>query len=367
MNLYSTFRTALRALRSNIGRSLLTILGIVIGIVAIVLVVSLGQGARELVLGQIQSIGGNILVVRPGRPPEGPSGFAETILADSIRERDVEALRRSDNAPGVASVNPALLVSGAMTYQDQLYRPMAFGWTAEAMVDFFNIFPAEGDYFTPDDIQRRAKVVVLGSRVRQELFGDSQALGEFVKIRGQSLRVVGVLPPVGQISLFNADELALIPYSTAQKDLLGINHYHELMIRVKDWVDPNEVAEDIRATLRDLHGIDDPKKDDFFVLTQQDIVARVSTVTRTLTIFLVAIASIALVVGGVGIMNIMLVSVIERTREIGLRKAVGATNQDIQRQFLLEAVLLTGSGGVIGTVLALSTGASGDVCCAHAI
>lgn len=353
MNTLAIFRTAERALRANFARSLLTILGIVIGIVAIVLVVSLGQGARELVLGQIQSIGGNILVIRPGRQPEGPTDFADTILADSIRDRDIEALLRSDNVPGLATIAPALLVSGTMSYQDEVYRPMTFGWTAQAMIDFFNIFPAQGDYFTEDDIQQRSKVVVLGYRVKQELFGESDAIGEFVKIRGQSLRVVGVLPPVGQISLFNADEVALLPYSTAQKDLLGISHYHEVMVRARDGVDPAEVAEDIRLTLRDLHGITDPKKDDFFVLTQEDIVERVSTVTQALTVFLVAIASIALVVGGVGIMNIMLVSVTERTREIGLRKAMGATNEDIQRQFLMEAVLLTGAGGVIGTTLAL--------------
>ncbi|MBI4021930.1 MAG: ABC transporter permease [Candidatus Andersenbacteria bacterium] len=347
------FRVALSALRANFGRSLLTILGIVIGIVAIVLVVSLGQSAQGLVLGQIQGIGSNLVIVRPGRQPEGPTDFADTILADSLRERDVAALQRPDNVPGVATIAPAVLVSGAVSYQDRVFRPFAIGWTAEAMVDFFNIYPVEGNYFTTDDIQRRAKVVVLGKRVAKELFGEANAVGEFVRLRGHNLRVVGVLPAVGQIALFNADEIALLPYATAQKDLLSISHYHEVMVRVAADADPRQVADDIRTTLREVHGIDNPAKDDFFVLTQEDIVRRVSTVTRTLTIFLVAIASIALLVGGVGIMNIMLVSVTERTQEIGLRKTLGATNRDILRQFLLEAVLLTGAGGLFGTGLAL--------------
>jgi putative ABC transport system permease protein len=151
MNLYSTLRTALRALRSNIGRSLLTILGIVIGIVAIVLVISLGQGARELVLGQIEGIGGNILIVRPGREPQGPSDFADAVLVDSLKDRDIAALLRPENVPGVEAVAPALLVSGSLTHQEEIYRPVMFGWTAQAMVDFFNIYPAEGDYFTQDE------------------------------------------------------------------------------------------------------------------------------------------------------------------------------------------------------------------------
>lgn len=353
MRWQTLIKTAFFSLRANLGRSALTILGIVIGILAIVLVVSLGQGARQLILSEIQSIGGNTIVLRPGRQPEGPSDIADTILADSVKDRDVRALLRPENVPGLERVDPAVLVSGSMTYQDAIYRPITFGWTADAMLDFFQISPSSGRYFTADELKQRARVVVLGHRVKQELFGDSDALGEFVKIRDLKLRVIGIISQRGQVAIFNVDEIALIPYTTAQKDILGIDYYHEVLIKTKADANVDQVAADIRATLRESHGISDPKKDDFFVLTQQDIVERIGTVTQIMTIFLVAIAAISLIVGGVGIMNIMLVSVTERTREIGLRKAVGATRQDILRQFLIEAAMLTFSGGLIGTILAV--------------
>lgn len=353
MTVHAALRTASRGLRTNLGRSVLTVLGITIGIAAVVLIVALGQGARELILSEVRGVGANAIVIRPGRQPEGPTDIAETILGDSLKRRDIEALRRPENVPGVQSVEPAVLVPGTVSYRESVYRPVIFGWTGEALGEIFRIFPEEGAYFTEDDVRRRAAVAVLGARVREELFGDSRAVGETIKVRGKNIRVVGVLPPRGQVSVLNVDEIVLLPYSMAQRDLLGITHFHEVFVRAEKTAPVEDVADQIRATLRELHGITDPDKDDFFVVTQQDILERVGTVTRVLTIFLVAIAAISLLVGGVGIMNIMLVTVTERTSEIGLRKAVGATNRDILQQFLLEALLLTVSGGVVGTILSL--------------
>ena len=353
MRIISSTKTAYQALRTNWGRSLLTILGIVIGIVAIVLVVGLGQGAQRLILQEVEGIGGNAVIIRPGRQPEGPTDFQETLFSDAIGDQEIAAISRPENVPNIVSVDPAVIVPGSATFQDQAFRPIMFGWTATAMDELFQISPDQGISFTEDDIRQRSKVAIIGSRVKQELFGESDALGKFIKIKGRNVRVIGIYAPRGQIAFFNVDEVILMPYTTAQKDFLGINYFHEVFIRTDPTADVTVVADDVRATIRELHGITDPAKDDFFVVTQENIIESISLVTDILTIFLVAIASISLVVGGVGIMNIMLVSVTERTHEIGLRKAVGATSQDIQRQFLIEAVILTATGGILGTTFAV--------------
>lgn len=352
MNILDTGKVAVSGLRANLGRSLLTILGIVIGIVAIVFVMSMGEAAQQYIISQVEGFGANTLIVRPGREPQGPTQAAETLLSDSLKNRDVEYLRQPGRVPGIVSVEPAVLVPGSVSFQNQISRPTVFGWTAEALAQFFDIYPAQGELFTQEDIDSHAKVGVIGYKVKEELFGESDAVGEFIKVRGQNIRVVGVLPKKGQVSVLNLDEVVVIPYTTAQKDILGISHYFEFFVGVRDGVDIHEVEEDLEAALRDLHGITDPDKDDFFIVTQEDIVQTISSVTSALTVFLVAIASISLLVGGVGIMNIMLVSVTERTQEIGLRKAIGATQADILRQFLFEAAMLTAGGGLIGVVLA---------------
>lgn len=349
MRFTTIFSLSVRALQANWGRSLLTILGIVIGVLAIVLVVALGNGAERLILQEFESIGATTVIVRPGRQPEGPADFADTLFSDSIGERDIEAIRRKQNVPNAVSVDPAVLVPGAVSYENEVFRPTMLGWTAEAMEKIFHIAPEEGQYFTGDDVRSRAKVVVIGSKVREELFGGEEAVGKLITLKGHKLRVVGVFPPRGQVTFFNVDELLLLPHSTAQKTILGIDYYHEIFIQADSDATVDLVKADVEATIRETHGITDPEKDDFFVNTQQSAVESIGTVTQVLTIFLVAIASIALVVGGIGIMNIMLVSVTERTREIGLRKAIGATNKDIMQQFLTEAVLLTVAGGVLGT------------------
>lgn len=353
----TTLSLAWRALRINWSRSLLTMLGIVIGIVAIILVISLGQSTKGLILQEIESIGAHALVVRPGRQPRTPSEFAQSAFSDSLKERDVAALRNSFNVPDAESINPAILVTGEVSYQDTLYRATTFGWTPQAMLALFNIAPDQGTYFTDDDIRQRARVAVIGSAVKRELFGPGDAVGQSIKIRDRTFRVVGTFAPQGQVLAFNVDDVVLVPYTTAQKDLMGIDYYHEIFIATKPDADVAAVTDDIRATLRATHGIATPAQDDFFVITQQDIVTSLATITRAVTVFLITMTSVSLLVGGVGIMNIMLVSVTERTQEIGLRKAVGATNRDIRQQFLAEAVLVTASGGLLGTIAALAIAA----------
>lgn len=352
MRIATIFKIALAALRANTARSLLTILGIVIGILAIVLVVALGQGAQKLILSEFESIGANAVIMRPGRQPTNPSDLTDTLFSESIKTRDVAALMRTQNVPNATDVYPAVVVPGAVSYKENIYRPTTFGWTAGAMQEIFHIEPDKGRYFDNNEIRDKARVAVIGTKVQEKLFGDIDPIGQNIKINDTNLRVIGVFPPKGQVAVFNVDEVVLIPYSTGQQ-ILGIDYFHEVFIRADSEANVDFVVQDVTATMREQHGITDPSKDDFFVVTQQSAVKSISTVTNVLTIFLVAIASIALVVGGIGIMNIMLVAVTERTKEIGLRKAVGATNKDILTQFLVESIVLTALGGILGTSLAL--------------
>lgn len=349
--------SALRALRTNLGRSFLTIIGIVIGVAAIALVMSLGAGASNLILNQIQSVGGDTIVIRPGRQPQGPNDFAEAILSDSLKKSDVEALRRAAPALDIASVEPILLVPGTVASRDDIYKASVIGWNSEAVANIFQLSPSEGVLFGEEDIKSYSKVAVIGYRVNDELFNGQSGLGQNIKIKNTAFRVVGILPKRGQIGFFNFDEVVIVPPTTAQRDLLAIDHFHEIMVKAQNTEAVNTVVEDLKILLRERHRITDPAKDDFFIETQQNLLEQISTITQVLTIFLAAIATISLVVGGVGIMNIMLVSVTERTREIGLRKALGARSRDILWQFLIEALILTLSGGLLGTLIAVSLSA----------
>jgi putative ABC transport system permease protein len=349
MTIQYTIRTALRGLQTNRTRSFLTILGIVIGITAIILISSLGQGAKNLILSQVQGLGSKTIAVLPGRQPKGPSDAAQ-LFSDSLKQKDLDALRNKANVPTLASIVPVVFGGDTAFYGNNAYRMTIFG-ASEEIQKTFDLEVAEGGFFTGDDVRSKAPVAVIGSKVKQELFGESDALGEKIKIKNHTFRIVGVLPKKGQSSFLNFDEAVMLPYTTAQDYIFGIKYFHRFITEASSDATIDQTARDVTLTLRESHGITDPEKDDFYVQTQADLANTIGTVTSVLTLFLASVASISLFVAGVGIMNIMLVSVTERTREIGLRKALGATEKNILQQFLLEAIFLTATGGIIGIIL----------------
>lgn len=345
-------KTSFTALATHKSRSTLTILGIVIGITSIILIMSLGKGAQELILNQIRGMGSATINIDPGRQPQGFSDFSE-IFTDSLKEKDILALKNPANVQGIKKISPVMSLNATITYGSEGRRVLIIGGS-DLIAEIFELKLAYGQSLTDDHIAQRADVAMLGSKLKQELFGESDAIGEKVKIKGRSFRVIGVIAPKGQTSMFDIDNMAMVPYTTAQYYLLGISHYHGIIVQAESEEIVPQVARDIEITLREQHGITDPDKDDFHLTTQADAMDRVGTVMTVLTVFLSSIAAISLIVGGVGIMNIMLVSVLERTREVGLRKSLGATDRNILFQFMTESIILTMIGGVAGITLGIS-------------
>ena len=349
MRLKHIIKTAVTGLRAHKVRTGLTILGIVIGIMSIMLVVSLGHGAENLIVSQIQGLGARTIAVLPGQEPQGPSDTAN-LFSDSLKERDLVALRNPANVPTATFVMPLMFGSGVAAYGNETFQLSVFGAGAE-MAEIFSLEPVEGSFYTDEDVKSQSAVAVLGARVKEELFGADPTVGEKVRIRSTNFTVIGVLGSKGQSSFINFDDAVLTPYTTAGQYILGQKHFSRIIVEALSDETLEETAEAVRETLRTTHRIDDPTKDDFYVTTPADIANTLGTIIGALTLFLVAVAAISLVVGGVGIMNIMLVSVTERTKEIGLRKALGATRRDILLQFLAEAVIVTLLGGGIGILL----------------
>lgn len=355
MNIANYLNSALMAIRLNAMRSLLTTLGVIIGVASVIVMSAIGSGARQEVERHISRLGTNMLTVSPGSSRLGRSrGGAGT--ATPLSERDMEAIQQ--RIRGVVAVTGSLSTSAPIIYGNHNWMTSVTGTnTSFPFVRDWDI--AEGYYFTPEQVTRGAKVAVLGSSVVRELFGGGVAVGEQIRIAGAPFEVIGVMQTRGEAGGFrDQDDIVLIPLTTARARLAGQNivvpnQVGSILVKVDETVNLAHAEEDIIDLMRQRRRIQPGAQDDFNVRNVAEIVQTRTAAQRTLTWLLATTAAISLIVGGIGIMNIMLVSVTERTREIGLRLAVGARKQDILAQFLTEAIVLCLTGGLIGATTGL--------------
>jgi putative ABC transport system permease protein len=349
MALLMTFIIAVRALRRNAMRTALTALGMIIGVAAVIVMMALGSGARDAIETQIRSVGSNLVTVNAGAgrfgPVRGGQGGSSTLTV-----ADAEAIR--ENVPGIRHLAPGLNIRVQAIAASGNWSTQAQGSNQE-LPDIRSWPTQQGSFFTEDDVKRAGKVAVLGSVARDQLFGPgADPVGQMVRLRNQPFRVVGVLSKKGQASFGgDQDDTIIIPYTTVQKRLTGQDFLREITIQAEPGVDLKEMVEQVQALLRERHAIPPGGDDDFLVRTLDEMAGVLTQTTNTMTYLLAGIAAVSLLVGGIGIMNIMLVSVTERTREIGLRLSVGARDLDVLLQFLTEAMVLSLAGGAIGVAL----------------
>ncbi len=351
-----SLRFAWKSLSANGLRTLLTLSGIIIGTVAVFSVLSLGDGLKRFVVGQVESFGSDLVQTEIKVPSTGKNssenatGLAQGIQITTLTLDDGKAIARLPNITGwyAGSIGQELATFGDVTKRVMLFGA---GWQAP-LVDQGTAV-TEGQFYTEDEDVSAAQVAMLGSSVRKTFFGDGPAVGQTIKIKSQSYRVIGVLAERGSTGFVSFDDFIYIPITTLQKKVLGIDYVTFITSKLADVSKAESTAEDIRTLLRDRHDIADPKDDDFAVTTIAETRKTVESVFAAIQILLTALASISLCVSGVGILNVMFVAVAERTTEIGLRKAVGARDKDVLRQFLVEAAGVALLGGLIGLLIAL--------------
>lgn len=349
MNLHSSVQIALRALAANKLRAVLTMLGVIIGVAAVVTMVSIGQGARASVSQQVQSLGSNLLTVFPGSVSQ--FGVRQALGSrQTLTWEDAEAI--GAEVPAAEAVTAEFSRTAQVVRGAENANTSVSGVTA-AFQEVRNFYAEAGAFFTDADLASRARVAVLGRTVVERLFGDRDAapLGAAIKINRVTFTVIGVMEEKGATGFNDRDDVIFIPLSTAQRRLFGVDFVRAIYVKVRSAEEMSAAQEAVETLLRSRHRIAPGDEADFSIRNQADIVAAFEGVTRTMTLLLGGIATVSLLVGGIGIMNIMLVSVTERTREIGIRKAVGATRRDILGQFLVEALVLSVTGGLIGLVL----------------
>jgi putative ABC transport system permease protein len=346
--IWNAFVLAVRTVRRNALRSALTILGIVIGVGAVIVMVTLGKGATAQVASQISSLGSNLLMIMPGQRP-GPGQ-----TAPPFRVEDAEAI--AAGVPSVKAVAPQAQSSATAVYGDENWNTTVAGVDGGYFV-VRNWPLAAGRTFTEGELRAGSAVAILGETVRKKLFGAQDPVGAKVRLGNVSAEVVGLLSAKGQAGMGDQDDTVLMPLKTVQRRFTGNRDVRVIQVSVNDGESTAKAQEAIARVMRVRRHITGVKEDDFHVMDMKEISTMLTGTTQLLTALLGAVAAVSLVVGGIGIMNIMLVSVTERTREIGIRLAIGATQDEVLTQFLVEAVALSSFGGVVGIVLALAASA----------
>jgi putative ABC transport system permease protein len=342
---------AIKTIRTHRARTALALLGVVIGVFAVVVVTSLGEGVKGFILAQIESFGSDLIQVEVKIPnttamsSENSTSRAQGTQITTLTVKDGEAIEK---LPNVAAVYAGTIGQERATYGSVGKRISLFGTGADAGLVDGNLKLESGRFFTEEEDDSLAQVAVLGSDTKETFFGGGDAVGQYITLKGEKYRVIGVLAPRGAAAFFNLDVFTYIPVKTLQKKLLGVDYVQFVSVKMEEPSREAETVADIVALLRKRHDIDNPDKDDFSVTSTKEAQETFSDILGSLSILLLALTSISLVVGGVGIMNVMYVSVSERTSEIGLRKAVGATSRSILQQFLFEALIITLLGGLIG-------------------
>ena len=350
MNVINLFKIALRAIAANKLRSFLTMLGIIIGVASVIAMLAIGQGSKQSIQANIAEMGSNMIMIRPGQD-KGPGGArGDASEMQSLKLKDYETL--CEQAKYLAAISPSVSASGQFIYGNNNTPSTVYGISPDYM-EIRRLKVEDGEMFTEDDIRTSAKVCLIGKTVADNLFPDGQdPVGRVIRYKSIPLRVIGVIKAKGYNSFgMDQDDMVLAPYTTVMKRILSITYLQGINASALTEDMTDQAIDDISELLRQNHKIKEGDEDDFTIRSQQEMMQMMNSTSDTMTILLLVVACISLVVGGIGIMNIMYVSVTERTKEIGLRMSVGARGIDILNQFLIESVLLSVTGGLIGVLV----------------